>query len=168
MSLRGKSTIRAASIAVVACLAAGAFALSADAAPRGPGAVAAKKCKRKHHGKKRHCKKRKAAAPASLMISPASQDFGVPELPAGATRSFTVTNTGGSFSGLPVTSISGPNADNFVVAANACMASLGPGLTCRIEVNLPPRGAGPVSAMLNVTATPGGTVSAAMAGDIQA
>jgi hypothetical protein len=167
MSPRGRRIGRAASIAAIACIGAGAIALSANAAPHQPSAGASKKCKRKHHGKKRHCK-RKAVVPASIAISPGSADFGTVHLPQGPTRTFVVTNAGGSPSGLPVPSITGSNPESFAIVGNGCAAPLGPGLTCQIDVDLLPQGLGPVSATLTVTAIPGGVASAAMTGNIEA
>ena len=160
---------RAVSIAVIACLAVGSIAaFNAGAASSQSVASASKKCnKKKHNRKKRRCK-RKAVLPASIVISPTSQDFGIVQLPQGPTRSFMITNTGGSPSGLPVPSISGPNPESFGVVANGCAASLGPGLTCQIDVDLLPEGLGPVSATLSVTAVPGGVASATMTGKIEA
>jgi hypothetical protein len=159
---------RAVSIAVIACLAAGSIAVNAGAASSQTVASASKKCnKKKHHRKKRRCK-RKAALPASIVISPTSQDFGIVHLPQGPTRSFVVTNTGGSPSGLPVPSITGSNPKSFAVVANSCAAPLGPGLACQIDVDLLPQGQGPVSATLSVTAVPGGVASATMTGKIEA
>lgn len=159
---------RAVSIAVIACLAAGSIAVNAGAASSQSVASASKKCnKKKHHRKKRRCK-RKAALPASIVISPTSQDFGIVQLPQGPTRSFAITNTGGSPSGLPVPSITGSNPESFAVVANGCATSLGPGLTCQIDVDLLPQGHGPVSATLNVTAVPGGVASATMTGKVEA
>lgn len=160
---------RAVSIAVIACLAAGSIAVNAGAASSQSVASASKECnkKKKHHRKKRRCK-RKAALPASIVISPTSQDFGIVQLPKGPTRSFVITNTGGSPSGLPVPSITGSNPESFAVVANGCATSLGPGLTCQIDVDLLPQGHGPVSATLSVTAVPGGVASATMTGKIEA
>jgi hypothetical protein len=159
---------RAVSIAVVACLAAGSIGVNAGASSHSV-ASASKKCnkKKKHRRKKRRCK-RKPAVPASIVISPTSQDFGIVQLPQGPTRSFVVTNRGGSLSGLPVPSITGSNPASFAVVGNSCAASLGPGLTCQIDVDLVPEGNGPVSASLSVTATPGGVASATMTGRIEA
>ena len=160
---------RAASIAVIACLAVGSIAaFNAGAASSPSVASASKKCnKKKHNRKKRRCK-RKAVLPASIVISPTSQDFGIVQLPQGPTRSFVITNTGGSPSGLPVPSITGPNPESFGVVANGCAAPLGPGLTCQIDFDLLPQGNGPVSATLSVTAVPGGVTSATMTGRIEA
>jgi hypothetical protein len=168
MNLRRRVISWAGAIALVACLGAQSIVLSPDAASGRPAAAAGKKCKRKHHGKKRRCKRRMVPAPASISISPMSQDFGIPEIPDGATRTFMVTNAGGTSSGVPIPAITGANMDNFKIAANGCVAPLGPSLTCQIDVNLPPRGAGLVSATLNVTAIPGGVASSTMTGDIEA
>ena len=169
MSPRGRLISRAVSIGVIACIAAGSIAVNAGAASSQSVASASKKCnkKKKHHGKKRRCKRR-AALPASIVISPTNQDFGIVQLPQGPTRSFVITNTGGSPSGLPVPSITGSNSESFAVVANGCAAPLGPGLTCQIDVDLLPQGHGPVSATLSVTAVPGGVTSATMTGKVEA
>jgi hypothetical protein len=161
---------RAVSIAVIACLAVGSIAaMNAGAASSQSVASASKKCnkKKKHHRKKRRCK-RNAALPAGIVISPTSEDFGIVQLPQGPTRSFVITNTGGSPSGLPVPSITGANPESFAVVANGCTAPLSPGLTCQIDVVLLPQGLGPVSATLSVTAVPGGVASATMTGTVEA
>jgi hypothetical protein len=169
MSPRGSWFSRAAAVALAASLLAAAMPLPGSAASHSPGAGVAKKCKkRKHRHKKRRCKRRVTPAPAMISISPASQDFGIVQLPQGPTRSFVITNMGGSPSGLPVPSIAGSNPQNFSVVANSCAAPLGPGLTCQIDIDLLPEGHGPVSATLNVSAIPGGTASAAMTGRIEA
>jgi hypothetical protein len=168
MNPRGSRISRAAVISLATCLLAGAVALPGSAASNAPAAGVAKKCKkRKHHQKKHRCK-RPMALPASIAISPMSQDFAIVRLPQGPTRSFVITNTGGSPSGLPVPSITGSNPESFGVVANGCAASIGPGLTCQIDVDLLPQGNGPVSATLRVTAVPGGVASATMTGRIEA
>ena len=157
MELRGKHIRWAPVILLVACFVAGPLALGAQGAPHHPSAIASKKCKKKRHGKKRRCKReRKAALPARLAISPTSQDFGIPTIPDGATRTFVVTNTGGMPSGVPIPAITGANADSFKIAANGCVTLLGPSLTCQIDVPLPPRGAGLASAALTSPRSPGG------------
>lgn len=152
-------------MAVIACLAAGLIAVNANAGQHQPVAGASKKCKRKHHKKKRRCK-RHSPAPAVISISPMSQDFGVPQI-GGETRTFTVTNIGGSTSGVAVPTLSQADSD-FSIAANGCMALLSAGATCPVDVHVSTNGAGPVSATLNVIAIPGGTASASMIADIEA
>jgi hypothetical protein len=86
----------------------------------------------------------------------------------GETRTFTVTNTGGSLAGLPVPIVIGPDAGTFAVGANSCIDALPAAATCQIDLVLFTRGAGIVSATLRVVAVPGGTVDAPVTGDIQA
>jgi hypothetical protein len=153
-------------IALAACLIAAAFPLPGSAASHQPFAGSAKKCKkRKHHHKKRRCK-RPAPAPAVISISPASQDFGVPQI-GGESRTFTVTNVGGSTSGVPVPALTQAGND-FSVAANGCTGLLSAGASCPIDVRVGTEGAGPVSATLTVIAIPGGTASASMTANIEA
>jgi hypothetical protein len=165
MDARGKLISRIGVAALVACLAAGASTLSAEAAPGHPPAGAAKKCKRTHHGKKHRCKRR-APAPAAIAISPMSQDFGVPQV-GGEDRTFTVTNVGGSPSGVPISALTPPGTD-FSIAANDCMAPLSAAASCSIVVHVATNGAGHVSALLTVSAIPGGLVSAPVTADIEA
>jgi hypothetical protein len=168
MSPRGRLLGRAASLVLVASIGAGSFALTASAASHGSVAAASKKCKRKHHRKKRRCKRRAVPAPAMIAISPASQDFGITRQPEGATGTFTVTNAGGSPSGLPVPTLTGPDAASFSISANTCTNLLAPAAACRIDVHLPPTGPlGVKSATLNVMAVPGGMVSASFTGDVE-
>lgn len=107
--------------------------------------------------------------PASITISPTSQDFGMPPAFGKSTRTFVVTNTGGSPTGLPVPAISGPDAASFSIGANACTILLAPGTSCSIYVDLPFSNPTPgqKTATLSVTAMPGGVASAGMAGNIQ-
>ena len=153
-------------ISLATCLLAGAVALPGAAASHSPVAGLAKKCKkRKHHHKKRHCK-RPMALPATIAISPMSQDFGVPQI-GGETRTFIITNLGGSPSGAPVPTLSQAGSD-FSIAANGCTASLPAAASCPLDVRVATDGAGQVSATLTVTAIPGGVASASMMADIEA
>jgi hypothetical protein len=165
METRGNLISRIAVAALVACLAAGASTLSAEAAPGHSAASAAKKCRRKHHGKKHRCKRR-APELAAISISPMSQDFGVPQI-GGEDRAFTVTNVGGSSSGVPVSGLTQTGTD-FSIAANGCTAPLSAAASCSIVVHVGTKGAGHVSALLTVIAIPGGTVSAPVMANIEA
>ena len=165
MDSRGNLTRRASVALLVACVAAGALALDAYGASHHPAAAASKKCKRKHHGKKHRCKRR-APAPATIAISPMSQDFGVPHI-GGEDRTLTITNVGGSASGVPVAALT-PAVTDFSIAANGCVAPLSATASCSIAVHVGTSGAGPVSALLTVIAIPGGTVSASVMADIEA
>jgi hypothetical protein len=95
-----------------------------------------------------------------------SQDFGVPHI-GGEDRTFTVTNVGGSPSGVPVSSLTQAGAD-FSIAANGCITPLSGAASCSIVVHVGTKGAGHVSALLTVIAIPGGTVSASMMANIEA
>jgi hypothetical protein len=155
-------------LALVAAVTSGALASPLLASGHGQLASSAKKCgKRKHRHKKRRCKRPPVPAPASIAISPASQDFGVPQI-GGETRTFTITNVGGSTSGLPVPALTAPSAPDFSIGANGCTNLLPPGASCPIDVHVATNGAGRESATLTVAASPGGTVSASMTADIQA
>jgi hypothetical protein len=166
MNPRGNLISRAAAMALMACFAASASPSPGWAASHQPVAIAAKKCKRKHHRRKRRCKHR--SAPASISITPTSEDFGMPSLGNEPTRMFTVANAGGSVSGVPVAMIGGPTAGSFEIVANTCTTPLSPLAACRIDVKLPFRDpVGMKSATLTVVAVPGGTVSAAMTGDVE-
>jgi hypothetical protein len=167
---------RAPLIVLLAMLLFGSLALPAASAADHPLAAASKKCKKKHRGKRYRCEKGPAKPPVSppavtqarISISPTLRDFGAPPPFGKSTRTFVIANSGGSLSGVPVPVITGLNSDSFSLGSNSCTVPLGPGAACQVDVDLFPRGAGVVSALLNVTAVPGGTASAGMAGDIQA
>jgi hypothetical protein len=122
-------------------------------------------------------------AMTTLAINPASFDFGTvahggfeacvdpdPDCP---TQAFTVTNTGGSTSGVPTASIveihnpeTSPIAA-FEITANTCTASLAPGATCSLTVKFAPHsnaGDEMFSSQLDVSASPGSTVSSVLSG----
>ena len=95
-----------------------------------------------------------------------SQDFGVPHI-GGEDRTFTVTNIGGSPSGVPISALTQAGTD-FSIGANGCLAPLPPAANCSIVVHVGTSGAGHVSALLRVSAIPGGTVSASVMANIEA
>jgi hypothetical protein len=172
---------------------------TAPAGAGGSSATAAKKKKKtcpagtqkvtvKKHGKK---KKRcvpipvtpaaPAAPAAKLTINQASFDF--PDAEHGQApcstvdcppHAFTVTNTGGSASGVPVTSIAvvhdpeipaGPAA--FITSSNTCTAALPPGGSCTVSVQFVPNsnaGDEEYASVLHVVATPGGDAQSALSG----
>jgi hypothetical protein len=168
MNPRGNPIKRIAALVLAATLLSGALALPASSAAPGALASSAKKCSKKKHHRKRRCKKRLAAPPASISISPTSQDFGMPSVGSEPTFAFTVTNVGGSVSGVPVTAITGPSAGSFDIVANTCTTRMSPTAACRIDVKLPFRDpVGPKAATLTVTASPGGNASAALTGDVE-
>ena len=122
-------------------------------------------------------------ATTTLGIDPVSFDFGSvqhggacapdpdPDCP---THAFTVTNTGAAASGVPTASITelhnpliGGSAA-YTIVANTCTAALAPGASCSITVKFAPSsnaGDQMYSSRLDVTASPGSTVSSALSGE---
>jgi hypothetical protein len=102
-----------------------------------------------------------------LVIAPSSHPFADTVVGAvSAGQTFTVTNTGGTGSGAIVVSLGGDNPGQFQIGANTCTnASLAPNGTCTISVTFAPNAAGAFDATLFASATPGGTASAALAGN---
>jgi hypothetical protein len=118
----------------------------------------------------------------TLAIDTASVDFGSaqhgsicgpepdPDCP---THAFTITNVGAATSGVPTASITelhnpqiGGSA-GFTIVANTCTAALAPGTSCSIKVRFAPSsnaGDEMYSSRLDVTASPGSTVSSALSG----
>jgi hypothetical protein len=105
--------------------------------------------------------------PAVLSVSPPSETFGT--VSSGGTSgefTFTVSNSGQETSGTLATSITGADTAQFVVTNNGCTGvTLAENATCLIKIVFAPSGAaGDRSASLQVTAAPGGTTSATLAG----
>lgn len=122
-------------------------------------------------------------AVATLAITPTSFDFGDVQhggiKPCKAEgdptcKTFTVTNTGTGTSGVPVASIVeirtpeiGEHPAAFVIMANTCNTALPPGATCALTVKFSPNSnAGDMTfeSRLDVTASPGNTVSSTLSG----
>ncbi len=107
--------------------------------------------------------------PGNLSIGPTPQAFG--DVTVGSMSSattFTVTNTGGSATGALNTALGGANPTQFPVTSggNSCQgATLQAGASCTISVLFAPTSAGAKSASLTVTGNPGGSASAALAGN---
>lgn len=105
-----------------------------------------------------------ATNPARLEISPASHDFGAVMIPGSQpTFGFVVTNNGGDQSGALAATITGTDATSFGVHPAPC-GPLAIGATCPLNVTFFAMHTGPLSATLNVSATPGGTVTATLTG----
>jgi hypothetical protein len=166
MSPRGTRIGTVAVIALAVCLIGAASPLPGSVASHSPRADVAKKCKKRKHGhRKRRCR-RHAPPPAMISISPASQDFGVPQI-GGEVRTFAITDVGGSPSGVPIPALMQAGTD-FSIVRNGCVAPLAVGGSCPVDVHVDTNGAGLVSATLTATAFPGGTASASMTADIEA
>jgi hypothetical protein len=101
------------------------------------------------------------AAAATLAISPTSHAFGTVAIGLDSSFTFTVTNTGGSYTGtLSVTLTGSPSMS---IDANTCSV-LPAGASCTVTVGFSPIAAGLASATLSVSASPGGTALATVTG----
>src|SRR5262245_37504913 len=106
-----------------------------------------------------------APEPASLTLSPTSGAFeGVVGGAASAAQMFKVTNEGGQASGPLAIRVSGANADDFDLNAGGCPGSLAAGGSCDVAVTFSPAAVGDRAASLDVSADPGGSVSAELTG----
>ncbi len=106
-------------------------------------------------------------APAQLQLSPASRDFGsVVVGEQSAPTLFTITNAGGVTSGVVDGVFLAPDGSQFIVdlALTTCGVTLAPGASCTTAVRFAPTSPGTKTSTARVSATPGGTVDAALAG----
>jgi hypothetical protein len=102
-------------------------------------------------------------APAALAFMPTTEDFGVVEVGASATKTLTLRNTGDEPSGVPMITITG--ADFAIpVGGNGCTAALGPNATCAIDVRFAPGAYDAKSGTLSATATPGSAAQSTLTG----
>ncbi len=102
------------------------------------------------------------AGPAQLAIAPAGKDFGGVQVGGtSALQSFVVTNTGGLVSGAITASVADAQ---FAIVGNGCAGPLAPTESCTLAVQFAPAAVGSAQATLEVSAAPGGTVSASLAG----
>ena len=106
---------------------------------------------------------------AQLQLTPTWYDFGA--VASGATSvpaSFLVTNIGSSTTGTIGAVLTGTHAGQFVIQAtgSSCVGqALDGGQSCSLDVVFTPNGVGDRNASLDVSASPGGTVSAALVGN---
>jgi hypothetical protein len=100
-----------------------------------------------------------ALAGPTFVINPPSYGFGpVAEgTPPGTGKTFTVQNVGSGDAGAPALAVSGPNAQDFAIAANMCTTGLAPMGTCTFAVTFSPTTAMAESA--TVTASAANTTS---------
>jgi hypothetical protein len=106
-----------------------------------------------------------AVAPGALTLMPAMEDFGRLETnQTSAARQFTVKNTGGAATDVPMVRFTGTDASHFTFTTT-CNASLAANATCTVDVKFAPKRADAISAQLEVSATPvGGTATAGVSG----
>src|SRR5262249_20906776 len=106
-----------------------------------------------------------AQTAAALTVSPPSNGFGL--LDPGSSSSavpFMVQNTGAEPSSVPLVSIGGADAADFMIMANGCVAPLAKDETCEVDVVFAPATGGDKSASLDVSGSPGGDASAMLQG----
>jgi hypothetical protein len=105
------------------------------------------------------------AKSAKLSLSPTLHSYGTVVVGQNsASQSFAVTNTGQGTSGPVSVTVTGTNAADFVVDANSCTGTLAAGDACSVSVHFAPAASGSRKATLSISATPGGTVTAALQG----
>lgn len=103
--------------------------------------------------------------PGALAISPGNNAFADAAVgSASAPVSFTITNQGGSAAGVPTVALSGAAPSSFEIVSNTCTVMLAPSDACSVGVRFRAPVAGLQAAALTVSATPGGTVNAALTG----
>ena len=103
------------------------------------------------------------AFPAALSINPTTFDFRGVGLGSSSTpQVFTITNTGGSPTGVPGVAVTGPDGAMFTVLGTTCTAVLAPAAPCTVTVLFVPTTTGARTATLEVSAMPGGRATAAL------
>jgi hypothetical protein len=100
---------------------------------------------------------------AQISISPPTGSFGSVAVGATGQQTFTVSNGGDLSSGTPAVTLVGADPA-FMITTNGCTAAITGGKSCSVTVQFAPTTAGAKTGMLTVTATPGGTASAALSG----
>jgi hypothetical protein len=95
------------------------------------------------------------SVPATMSLSPSSDDFGDTNLASPATRQYSVTNTGQAPLPMPALALSGGAA--YTIDSTTCNGTLDPGASCGFTVKFAPAAVGSQSAMVTATA---GTLTA--------
>jgi hypothetical protein len=103
------------------------------------------------------------AFPAALSMNPTTFDFRGVGLGSSSTpQVFTITNTGGSPTGVPGVAVTGPDGAMFTISGTTCTAVLAPAATCTVTLVFVPTTTGARMATLEVNASPGGRASSAL------
>ena len=105
-----------------------------------------------------------APAPAALAINFQSKDYGTVVTGQFADVTFQISNSGGQPSSIPIVTLSGTDAAQYVIQSNGCAAALPVGQSCSVTVRFSPTSAGTKNADLDVTASTGGSVAATLQG----
>jgi hypothetical protein len=112
-------------------------------------------------------------AAASLSISdssgpdPEGWDFGTTLVGNDASaHTFTVTNDGDVQTGALTAELTGASSSDFVLSGGTCLGgvTLGPGSTCTVIANFHPQTSGAKETALDVSGSPGGSVSSRLTG----
>ncbi len=107
-------------------------------------------------------------SPALLTIDPVSGSFATTTVnSSGGSQTFVIANTGGVAAGettAVLAAVGGTNPGDFALSANGCTGTLVAGGRCMVTITFKPSGAGPRSATLTASATPGGSVTASLSG----
>lgn len=99
-------------------------------------------------------------------IEPRSHDFGATEIDTRSSPiTFKVSNNGIQPTGTPTVALDGPDVAHFEIVADGCTAPIAGGDFCEIDVEFAPTALGMMGAILEVSATPGGTLSATLSGE---
>ena len=97
----------------------------------------------------------KASAPATIEISPTSNNFGsVVKAQRSGYQTFVVTNKGGVASSTPVAAITNDASGSFLLGINTCTTALSPSASCEVQVQFAPADVGTFAGKLEVTAGP--------------
>jgi hypothetical protein len=102
----------------------------------------------------------------SLVITPGAKDFASVTIGFDSSATFTVSNPGGVPTGAPAVTLTGTDLAQFSIpaATNGCIAAI-PGVgSCTVVVHFTPTTSGLKGATLTVTANPGGSATATLAG----
>jgi hypothetical protein len=98
--------------------------------------------------------------PAMLVVRPENQGFVSSVGSQSAPVQFTFTNQGGSGTGSLTSKLGGPNATDFVITQDGCVASVAGGASCTVSVAFKPTSAALKAATLTVSGAGMGAASA--------
>jgi hypothetical protein len=103
--------------------------------------------------------------PAQLTLTPDSNDFApVAVGSAGTEAPFTIANNGESPTGTLTIALTGTDASSFKIGSKTCSTTLDAKASCQVGVQFKPGSVGVKSAMLSVSANPGGDVATTLGG----
>ncbi|MGV3620386.1 MAG: choice-of-anchor D domain-containing protein [Archangium sp.] len=104
-------------------------------------------------------------APAQLVLSPSSHDYGAAvQGVAAAPQTFKVRNSGGVNSGMVTIAATGSSASELIIVNNACIVPLIPNGECEFTGIFIPGSPGAKTATLTASGTPGGMAVASITG----